>query len=281
MQGEMPGFFPGRPGGEYGEPLLDMILERCPIPPGAPPEVHGLAHVLAAAAGPAEPGELTGEAVALAAFTRIGSPAGISPAVPRSARRSGPEWRARGRLSLAAALTAVAAGLGSTAAAYAGVLPGPIQHFAHEYIGAPAPHHDFSGHAPAMAGSSAHAPRGPSAVASPESHQAPSSVPDHGHSSSRNQHHGPPVSPPGRNLAGCRPPAAVTQNQGDNRNQDQEQGKPTPTPGQSQGPGQGKSQSAAGPSPKQTPQASVTSRASGWPPATACPAAGPATSSPG
>ena len=29
MQGEMPGFpFPGRPGGEHDEPLLDMIISR-------------------------------------------------------------------------------------------------------------------------------------------------------------------------------------------------------------------------------------------------------------
>ena len=34
MHDEMPGFFPGRPGGEHDEPLLDMILERRPIPPG-------------------------------------------------------------------------------------------------------------------------------------------------------------------------------------------------------------------------------------------------------
>lgn len=58
MHDEMPGFFPGRPGGEHDEPLLDMLLERCPIPPGAPPEMHDLARLLAAAAGPAEPGDL-------------------------------------------------------------------------------------------------------------------------------------------------------------------------------------------------------------------------------
>ena len=62
MHDEMPGFFPGRPGGEHDEPLLDMILERRPIPPGAPPEIHGLARMLAAAAGPAEPGDLAGRA---------------------------------------------------------------------------------------------------------------------------------------------------------------------------------------------------------------------------
>ena len=66
VHGEMPGFFPGRPGGEHDEPLLDMILERRPIPPGAPPEIHGLARMLAAAAGSAGPGKLAGEDAALA-----------------------------------------------------------------------------------------------------------------------------------------------------------------------------------------------------------------------
>jgi hypothetical protein len=150
MQDEMPGFFPGRPGGEHDEPLLDMILERRPIPPGAPPEIHGLARMLAAVAGPAEPGDLVGQAAAQAAFTRLASPPGTSSAALRSARRSLPERPARGRLPLAVALVAAAAGLGSTAAAYAGVLPSPIQHAAYVAFGAPAPPHDLALHAPAV-----------------------------------------------------------------------------------------------------------------------------------
>jgi hypothetical protein len=144
MHDEMPGFFPGRPGGEHDEPLLDMIVERRPIPPGAPPEIHGLARMLAAVAGPAEPGDLVGQAAAQAAFTRLASPPGTSPAALRSARRSLPERPARGRLPLAVALVAAAAGLGSTAAAYAAVLPSPIQHFAHVAFGAPPPPHDLA-----------------------------------------------------------------------------------------------------------------------------------------
>ena len=144
MHDEMPGSFPGRPGGEHDEPLLDMILERRPIPPGAPPEIHGLARMLAAAAGSAGPGKLAGEDAALAAFTRLASQVGTSPAAPRSARRSLPVRSARGRLPLAAAATVVAAGLGSTAAAYAGVLPSPMQHFAHVMIGAPDRPRDLS-----------------------------------------------------------------------------------------------------------------------------------------
>jgi len=141
MHDEMPGFFPGRPGGEHDEPLLDMILERRPIPPGASPEFHGLALMLAAVAGPAEPGDLAGQDAAHAAFTRLASRPGTSHAALRSARRSLSERPARGRLPLAAALAVAAAGLGSTAAAFVGVLPSPIQHFAHETIGAPPPPH--------------------------------------------------------------------------------------------------------------------------------------------
>jgi hypothetical protein len=144
MHDEMPGFFPGRPGGEHDEPLLDMILERRPIPPGAPPEFHGLARMLAAVAGPAEPGDLAGKDAAYAAFTRLASRPGTSHAALRSARRSLSERPARGRLPLAAALAVAAAGLGSSAAAFVGVLPSPIQHFAHETIGAPPPPHGAS-----------------------------------------------------------------------------------------------------------------------------------------
>ena len=147
MHDEMPGFFPGRPGGEHDEPLLDMILERRPIPPGAPPEIHGLARMLAAVAGPTEPGELAGQAAAQAAFTRLASRPGTSHAALRSARRSLSERPARGRLPQAAALAVAAAGLGSIAAAFAGVLPSPIQHFAHETIGAPPPARGVSPHA--------------------------------------------------------------------------------------------------------------------------------------
>ena len=156
MQDEMPGFFPGRPGGEHDEPLLDMILAQRPIPPGAPPEIHGLARMFAAVAGSAEPGALPGQAAALAAFTRLTSPPGTSPAALRSARRSLSERPARGRLPLAVALAAAAAGLGSTVAAYAGVLPSPIQHFAYVAFGAPAPPHDLARQAPAVTSSPAH-----------------------------------------------------------------------------------------------------------------------------
>ncbi len=89
------------------------------------------AGTLACLAGRAGPGELAGEAVALLAFTRAVSPAGVSPA-PRSVRPR--PARPFAPLRLAAALIA-AAGPGGTAAAYVGVLPGPGQEFAYHAIG--------------------------------------------------------------------------------------------------------------------------------------------------
>ncbi len=84
----MPGFpFPGRPGGEHDEPLLDMIIARRVLPPDAPQPMHDLALMLAALAGPAEPGELAGEAAVRAAFSRAASPVGISSAPGRRRRR--------------------------------------------------------------------------------------------------------------------------------------------------------------------------------------------------
>jgi len=139
----MPGFpFPGRPGGEHDEPLLDMIIARRAIPPDAPQPMHDLARMLAALAGPAEPGELAGEAAVRAAFSRAASPVGISAAARRPGRRRrvrrfrGP---ARSRARLATALVVAAAGLGSVFAAYIDVLPSPIQQLAHVTVAAPAP----------------------------------------------------------------------------------------------------------------------------------------------
>ena len=169
LHGEMPGFLPGRPGGEHDEPLLDMLLERRPIPPGAPPEMHDLACMLAAVAGPAEHGELAGEATVLTAFARLASPAGVSPVARRSARRRLSGRPARGRLPVAAVLVAAAAGLGSTAA-YA--LPGPIQHFAHAAVGALDGTRDSPERAQAASGPRGQAHHPPGAAASRKHHRA-------------------------------------------------------------------------------------------------------------
>jgi hypothetical protein len=96
-----------------------------------------VAEMLADLAGPAEPGELAGEAAARLGLARAASPAGISPVAHRSARRRRSWIFVPGGARLGAALIAAAAGLGGVAAAYAGALPGPVQNIAHHMIGAP------------------------------------------------------------------------------------------------------------------------------------------------
>jgi hypothetical protein len=156
----MPGIpFPGRPGGEHDEPLLDMLFGARVLPPDAPPEMHDLARTLAALAGPADPSELAGEAAAVAAFSRFAAPAGLSPRAvsPGPARHRLSRRPVRHRLARRRAMdrpasrrpvrrtTAVKALLGAVvmvgaiAAAYTGALPGPIQKVAHITINAPAP----------------------------------------------------------------------------------------------------------------------------------------------
>jgi hypothetical protein len=165
----MPGSpFPGRPGGEHDEPLLDMIIARRALPPDAPQPMHDLARMLAALAGPAEPGELAGEAAVRAAFSRAASPAGISarPGRRRRARRfRGP---ARSRARLATALVVAAVALGSVFAAYIDVLPSPIQQLAHVTVAAPAPHGSGPGQS-----LTARTRRGTHAASQPRSQPAP------------------------------------------------------------------------------------------------------------
>jgi hypothetical protein len=172
IQGEMPGFpFPGRPGGEHDEPLLDMIIDRRALPPDAPLEMHDLARMLAALAGPGEPGELAGEVAARAAFVQLTSPAGISPAPRRPVRHRRPRRLASSRTGVAVALAAAAASIG-VLAAYANVLPGPVQKLAHTAVAAPAPHQASTRLSPA--GKQSLAGTGAPAVRS-----QPSSSPEH------------------------------------------------------------------------------------------------------
>ena len=267
MHDEMPGFFPGRPGGEHDEPLLDMILERRPIPPGAPPEFHGLARVLAAVAGPAEPGDLAGQDAAHAAFTRLASRPGTSHAALRSARRSLSERPARGRLPQAAALAVAAAGLGSIAAAFAGVLPSPIQHFAHETIGAPPPARGVSPHALTVTSSPMPRHPRPSDTGNGKKQSAASSDPV-----SDKTHHG-SLPPHGRKgygavpgLAGCVP--TLGQDHGGAVGDIQNPAQPTPAPNQvrpgatqspaQSGPGQNRASPGSLPFPWPLPLASAT-----------------------
>ena len=257
----MPGFpIPGRPGGEHDEPLLDMILERRPIPPGAPPEIHGLARMLAAVAGPAEPGDLAGQDAAQAAFARLASRSGTSHAALRSARRSLSERPARGRLPLAAALAVAAAGLGSTAAAYIGVLPSPIQHFAYLTIGAPPPPRDASPRSLTVTSSPMPRHHGPSPAGQGSRHSAGSS--DRGRDKT---HPGPWPTRAAKGygaeagLASCLP--AQGQNHGLAVGPTQSPVQPSPAPNQVRS---GAAQSSGGSGSGQN-QASTGSLTSGWP----------------
>ena len=178
----MPGFpFPGRPGGEHDEPLLDMIIARRVLPPDAPQPMHDLARMLAALAGPAEPGELAGEAAVRAAFSRAASPVGISATARRPGRRrrtTRSRRPARSRARLASALVVAVAGLGSVFAAYIDVLPSPIQQLAHVTVAAPAPpgsgppRVDTTGTRPATHGADQSGQAGPGPHRSPSPAQA-------------------------------------------------------------------------------------------------------------
>jgi hypothetical protein len=178
LQGEMPGFpFPGRPGGEHDEPLLDMIIARRVLPPDAPQAVHDLERMLAALAGPAESGELASEAAVRAAFRSATSPAGVSPAARRPVRHRRPARSrrpARPRAGLAAVLVAAVAGLGSLLAAYTDLLPSSIQQLAHVAVAAPAPHHHSQPQPPSMPGTAR-----PVVSASRSPSSQPSATPQH------------------------------------------------------------------------------------------------------
>jgi len=212
MHGEMPGYFPGRPGGgEHDEPLLDMLLDRRPLPPRAPPEMHVLARTLAAAAGSADPRELAGEAAALAAFRRSAPRVVVSHAARRPARRWLSRRPGRGRLPLAAALVTAAAVLGSIAAAYAGVLPSPIQQIAHAAVGAPSPSRGSSPQTRAAPSSPRSAPRD----SGPSGHRQASSAgptPTPSQASPPQPHHGVPGRSPGHTVPTCTPGPVPTGN---------------------------------------------------------------------
>jgi hypothetical protein len=146
---DMPRFpRPGQLSGEPDESALDLFLEGL-SPPKARLELAGLPEMLADLSGPVEPGELALEAAVLARFrsrVRLGGASGAA----RTRPPHGARWRpAAPRPMLAAGLVVAAIGLGGTAAAYAGVLPGPLQDFAHRILDAPAAQ-PASGHHPSV-----------------------------------------------------------------------------------------------------------------------------------
>lgn len=152
--GEMPKTpVPGRAEPELDEQVLDAMLAGQHLPHDAPEQAHVVAEMLSSLAGPADHGDLAAEPAVRMAFARAAS--AVAPASQargsQAAARQAAHGHRRGRrraswlpiglsARLAATLAAVLVMLGGTVAAYAGVLPGPIQTLAHRAFGAPAPH---------------------------------------------------------------------------------------------------------------------------------------------
>ena len=142
---------PDRAGAELDEQLLDAILSGQHLPADAPEQAHVVAEMLASLAGPADPGDLAAESAVRSAFARVVPPAarpGMTEVTQPGRHRAADALPPRGRQSswrpalltarLAGALTVVVLMLGGAVAAYAGVLPVPLQNLAHRTIGAPA-----------------------------------------------------------------------------------------------------------------------------------------------
>jgi hypothetical protein len=128
--------FPSRADGgvpPVGDSALDELLTAGQPPQDAAAELQPVAAVLAALrAGPAD-GELAGQARVLAEFR---STVRVSHR-PGRARRPAPlRERLGSKLAVIIAATAVAVS-GTAAAAYVGVLPGPLQQAAHDVLAAP------------------------------------------------------------------------------------------------------------------------------------------------
>ena len=120
--------------------LFDELLAGR-VPSSEDPRAGALAEVLGALTAPAAPGELAGEAAALAAFRESVAARPTS----HRLRRATMLTSLLSAKALLAAGAAVAAVGGTTVAAYAGALPDPLQSVAHTVIGAPPAH---STHAP-------------------------------------------------------------------------------------------------------------------------------------
>jgi hypothetical protein len=140
-----------------------MIFDR-PTPTLTVPQQAALHRVLTDLSGPAEPGELTLEAAVLATFRSRSFPAVDTTRSPASHASPGRRLAPHSP-RLAAGLAAAAIVVGGAAAAYADVLPGPLQNLAHQAFDAPAARHS----ADRPPGAPAHHPPGarPAGAASP------------------------------------------------------------------------------------------------------------------
>jgi hypothetical protein len=114
---------------------LESLLAGSGLPAGADPELRPVADVLAALSARPAGDELSGLATARAEFRRHV----VRPVQARQSPRRRPDGLAsRLGVKVGVATALVSMALGGAAAAYAGVLPGSWQQFAHRTIGAPA-----------------------------------------------------------------------------------------------------------------------------------------------
>ena len=118
---------------------VEALLAGAGLPAGADPELRPVADFLAALSARPAGDELTGLAAAQAEFRRhvAARPAHARQSPGRRRRRFGLATRLSVKAGAATALVVMALG-GAAAAAYADVLPGSWQQFAHSAIGAPA-----------------------------------------------------------------------------------------------------------------------------------------------
>jgi hypothetical protein len=139
--GEMPNLpFWRRHSDETDAEQLDQLLDAGQLDAAATPEWQSVSDVLRSVAAAAEPSELAGETAALAAFRR--ERVGIRHRRPQPIARYKTVLANRfstllpGRIAVGLAAGVVTL-TGAATAAYACVLPNPIQSFAHNTIGAP------------------------------------------------------------------------------------------------------------------------------------------------
>ena len=132
---DMPNFI--RPAARDGLPFSDAALAALLAgtePPEAMPGLQPVADVLAALRSGPTDDELAGEARVLAEFRHAAGVVARAPAPHRPRRITS---LAGARAAVAAAVAALSLG-GLATAAYAGMLPAPVQRLAHDTIGAPA-----------------------------------------------------------------------------------------------------------------------------------------------
>ena len=160
--GDMPNFpWPNRRDASWiDDAALAALLAGTELPPDGGAELRPVADVVAALKAPPGSDELAGEGVAMAEFShRFGS--SVLPHC-RSRRRRPTLVTSllSAKAAAVAAIAAVAVGAAATTAAFAGVLPDPLQQFAHQTFGAPAAHQDK---APAAHPAGSATPVGPNA----------------------------------------------------------------------------------------------------------------------